>query len=92
MAFFIGALVPAGIVTALLVWLTGRVLPHPATRAAVASIASLFVCTVVGAYGLADGGPPAFGAAFASYLLPQAVWAVVWLFVLVGRATAKKAG
>ena len=54
-----------------------------------ANALSLIVCTVVGAYGLADGGPPKYVEGFITYLVLQLLWLVMTIF-LVGSQAAKQ--
>jgi hypothetical protein len=49
----------------------------PIPRMMMANGLSLFVATIVGGFGIADGGGPNFASAFASYVLPQLVWLIV---------------
>jgi hypothetical protein len=41
------------------------------------NIGALIVASIIGAFGMADGGSPAFGRAFLTYLLPVVIWTVV---------------
>jgi hypothetical protein len=50
---------------------------------------ALVIATLIGGLGMADGGSPKFSNAFVGYLLPQAIWLVIWLFILKGRQVAK---
>jgi hypothetical protein len=75
-AFFVGALVPTlGLSRLAFIfmrsWKDGGV-----PRILLANGISLLVVTLLGGMGLADGGAFAAPQAFASYVLPQAVWLV----------------
>jgi hypothetical protein len=89
--FLLGALVPTGLLAALFVWLPGRYIKPIGARALVANVLALFVATLIGGYGLADGGPPRFDDAFFGYWLPQAIWLVVWILTLRDRQAKAQA-
>jgi hypothetical protein len=78
--FLAGALIPTGVLALLFIWMPGRYIAAPVPRALLANALALAVATVIGAYGAADGGPPRFGEAFVTYLLPQAIWLAVWIW------------
>ena len=92
LAFIVGTLVPAGILSALFIWGFGRLGFNDTLRLMAATVLALLVATVVGAYGTADGGPPNFEAAFESYVLPQIAWTLVWFFILRGRRLKRQRG
>lgn len=88
-AFLIGAMVPTGALAALFIWLPGRYVKSILWRAVMANALALAATTVIGGLGMADGGPAKFDVAFWSYLGPQAIWLVAWLFILKGQQSAK---
>jgi hypothetical protein len=74
--FFIGALAATLLLSRIILWLLKRW--HGGyLRLVAAHTASLAAATLVGAVGMADGGPLAFGPAFRAYVLPQLVWLVI---------------
>ena len=88
-AFLLGAAIPTGALAALFIWMPGRYIKSILLRAVVANGLALVIATLIGGFGMADGGPPKFSGAFMGYWLPQAIWLVIWLIILKGRQTAK---
>jgi hypothetical protein len=89
----VGSLVPTGALAGLFVWLIGTFCKNarfnaPIATAGAANLAFFGGCALIVAYGLDDGGPPTFEAAFLAYLLPQIAWLVVWFRILKRRAQA----
>lgn len=85
--FFVTALLISALVTQLFLWL----LKHwnaAIPRLLAANGLSLFLISVLGAYGKADGGEPNFQKAFAAYAIPQLVWLVIGL-IRDGRKARK---
>ena len=85
LAFFVGALIPTGLLAALFVWMPGRFIGRRVVRVLVANGLALALPAVVGGYAVADGGWQSFDSGFLSYLLPQALWTVAWLLILQRR-------
>lgn len=77
MAYIIGLVLGAVMITALLsrlaLWLT-KWIKDARQHVHVSHALSFILATVVGGLGAADGGPPRFGFAAATYLLPQLFW------------------
>lgn len=71
--FFVGALIPTFLLSRIALWLLKRWNGGYA-RLVAAHVLSLAVATLIGAFGMADGGPLAFGVAFLSYVGPQLLW------------------
>ena len=85
LAFFVGALIPTGLLAALFVWMPGRVIGRRVVRVLVANGLALALPAVVGGYAIAGGGLQIFDPGFLSYLLPQGLWTVAWLVILKRR-------
>ena len=92
LAFFVGALIPTGLLAALFVWMPGRFISRPFGRVLVANSLALVLSVVMGGYGIAEGGLPRFDLAFSSYFLPQALWIVAWLVILQRRESSAARG
>ena len=73
MAFLIGALIPTLILSRLALWVLSK-WKAGIPKILVANIASLLLSALIGAFGMADGGPPQYGTALSLYALPQLVW------------------
>ncbi|MGO4388565.1 hypothetical protein AB4Y85_13610 [Microvirga sp. 2YAF29] len=76
--FFVTALLIVALITQFFLWL----LKHwnaSVPRLLVANGLSLFVISLLNAFGKADGGEPKFQAAFASFAIPQLAWLVIGL-------------
>lgn len=92
-----GALFVTFIVFRLAGWIWYRALAHvepPPKRAnlavALATVATVGLGTIAGAYGLADGGAPQYARAFLPYSLAGVAWGVAeWIKV---RDTVKELG
>ena len=76
MAFIIGGLIGGLFLMIILMsiwrwvlsrWLSGLLLP------VVATISAFSTATLIGGFGMADGGPPQFWLAFTKYLIPALV-------------------
>jgi hypothetical protein len=74
--FFIGALVITFLISRLVRRFAFRQAAG-ADRVIGPNLATLVIATVLGAFGMADGGSPAFSRAFLRYILPVAIWTVV---------------
>ena len=84
MGFIVGGLIAISVLMliwrwVLRRWLSGVLLPIVATAAAFAT------ATLIGGFGLADGGPPQFWLAFVNYLIPAIVVAVVTVGIFLSR-------
>ena len=89
-SFMIGALIPTGVLTLFIFWLSKKLIASRLAGWLVANVLSLIIATVVGAFRLADGGAPEFAEAFFGYIVPQIVWLVVTGFIVRGQV-AKQA-
>ena len=88
--YFLGALIPTGILSALLIWMPGRYFKQIIPRALVANGLALVAATVLVGYGMDDDAPARLQRAFLEFLAPQALWTVVWLIVLKGRQASSE--
>jgi hypothetical protein len=71
----VGGLIITFIVSRLLTLVFRRWLANPKALVA-ANLATLVIATVIGGFGLADGGAPKFVLAFAQYTIPVLIWLV----------------
>lgn len=86
-AFWIGGLIPTGLLTFLSLWLLRKFVASRIAAWLIANVLSISICTaVIGAFNLAEGAGPNFAAGFVAYLVPQLIWLVLSFFVSKGRA------
>lgn len=74
--FLAGALVPTLLFSRLALWVLKR-WKAGAAKLIVANAASYAIMSTIAAFGMANGGPPKFGAALVLYAMPQIVWLVL---------------
>ncbi|HMJ18855.1 MAG TPA: hypothetical protein VK478_10715 [Gemmatimonadaceae bacterium] len=82
MAYMAGAFLGALLITYLLMRLYRRIFRQISGngRTVAAFIATALTCTVLAGFGMANGGPPVFMAAFTRYIVPCTVWFLWFLF------------
>jgi len=81
---FLAAMVPLLLISRLILWLLRRA-RGAYWRVVVANVGSLAIATVIGGFGMADGGPFAGVQAFSTYLVPQLVILLIDICILLGR-------
>lgn len=75
-AFMLGGLIVTFLVSRLVRNTVLRKLPDP-PRALASGAITLAITTVLGGFGMANGGKPNFVGPFALYFIPTAIWVVV---------------
>lgn len=80
-----GALMAMFLVSRATLWLFKRLGDRPA-RILTAHAVACGAAVILGGFGFANGGPPAFGYAASFYVLPTLVWLAVDLLGWKGRA------
>jgi hypothetical protein len=91
LASWIGALVPTGILTFVLLWFLQRLKASRPARVLLANAGSLTIATVLAAFGLAYDGAPKFAEAAVGYAVPQILWLAISALIF-GRAARAAAG
>jgi len=87
LAFLVGGLIICYLISRLLLRVF-KSIANPSQRVAFSHLATLGIATLLGGFGMADGGAPRFGHAFAQYLIPVVLLAIVDFVRLARSRTA----
>lgn len=77
LGFVLGALLITFLLSRVALWLMRSWQSGGAARLALAHLLSFIICTLIGGFGLADGGAFEGAKAAAIYGLPQTIWLVI---------------